>query len=56
MSEPVTPPPASSTGGPIGDEDGMNFRQIAVRVLLIAVVVIVAFLLLMMAFGARVAG
>jgi hypothetical protein len=55
MSDPVTPP-NPSTGGPIGDEDGLNFRQIAVRVLLIAVVAIVLFLVLMMVFGSRVAG
>jgi hypothetical protein len=56
MTEPTTPPPSSTTGGPIGDEDGLSFRQIAVRVLLIAVVAIVLFLVLMMIFGARVAG
>jgi hypothetical protein len=56
MSEPVTPPPASSTGGPIGEEEGLSFRQIAVRVLLVAAVVVILFLLLMMVFGARVAG
>ena len=56
MTQPTTPPPSSSTGGPIGDEDGLTFRQIAVRVLLVAVAGIVIFLIVMMIFGARVAG
>ena len=56
MTEPSTPPPSSSTGGPIGEEDSLSFRQIAVRVLLLAVVAIVIFLIVMMIFGARVAG
>jgi hypothetical protein len=56
MTEPSTPPPSSSTGGPIGDEEGMTFRQIAVRVLAVVAVAIVIFLIVMMIFGARVAG
>ena len=56
MTEPVTPPPQSSSGGPIGDEDGLSFRQIAVRVLVVAILAVVGFLLVMMVWGARVSG
>ena len=56
MTEQTTPPPNPATGGPIGDEDGLNFRQIAVRVLAIAAIAIVIFLVVMMIFGSRVAG
>jgi hypothetical protein len=56
MTEPTTTPPNPTTGGPIGEEADMSFRKIAVRVLLIAIVAIVIFLVVMMIFGARVAG
>ena len=56
MTEPTTQPPNPTTGGPIGDEDGLDFRQIAIRVLVIAAVAIVIFLVVMMMFGSRVAG
>ena len=56
MTEPTTTPPSSPSGGPIGDEEDMSFRKIAVRVLLVAVLGIVVFLVVMMIFGARVAG
>lgn len=56
MTDPATPPPNPVTGGPIGDEEGLTFRQIAVRVLLVAVLVVVVFLIVMMMLGARIAG
>ena len=40
MTDPATPPPASPGGGPIGDEDGLSFKQIAIRVLAIAVIAV----------------
>ena len=56
MTEPTKPAPNPATGGPIGDDEDMPFRKIVIRVLLIAVVAVVIFLVVMMIWGARIAG